>query len=94
MKYLIIKADPLSDQYETDADRRPICITDDITVWQAYGYEIFEILPNGELHIIQNYYDYDPVTEEEEEEEITEEDVEKFRQHLRQFLEKLRERED
>lgn len=92
MKYLIIKADPLSDQYETDADRRPICITDDITVWQAYGYEIFEILPNGELHIIQNYYDYDPVIEEdeEEEEELTEED----RRQIKLFLEHLFKREN
>ncbi len=92
MKYLIIKADPLSDQYETDADRRPICITDDITVWQAYGYEIFEILPNGELHIIQNYEDYDPVREEEdeEEEELTEED----RQQIKLFLDHLFKRED
>lgn len=90
MKYLIIKADPLNDPYETDADRRPICVTDDIAAWQAYGYEIFEILPNGELHIIQNYYDYDPIEEEEEEEELTEED----RQQIRLFLEHLFKREN
>lgn len=65
MKYLIIQCDELLDQYECDADRKPICITDNIDIWKAYGYEIFEILENGTFHIIQNYYDYDPVKEEE-----------------------------
>lgn len=42
-KYLIIECDELSDAYECDADRTPICLTDDFEKFNHYGYEIYEV---------------------------------------------------
>lgn len=70
MKYLIIKCTDLEDQYECDADREPICITDDYTDYKVYGYEVYEIKTDGSLEKIQNYYDYEwaeePITDDPE----------------------------
>ena len=57
--YLIVKATPLNDQYECDADRTPLCITSDDTKYQKYGYEVYRIFPNGSIRIIQDYDDFD-----------------------------------
>ena len=56
-KYLVVKCEPLSDQYECDADRTPLFITDD---WKnnAPGckFEVYEISENGNVgECIKNY---------------------------------------
>lgn len=48
MKYLIVKCTLLNDQYECDADREPICMTDDPTPY-GYGYEVYEVQGDGSL---------------------------------------------
>ena len=59
MKYLVIKCEELSDQYECDAFRKPLCVTDDISKWEAkFGYEIYRICENGKLRLIKEYDDY------------------------------------
>ena len=55
MKYLIIKCIPLSDQYECDADREPVCITNDTTAYEGKSYDIYEIHNDGSLELIQSY---------------------------------------
>lgn len=55
MKYLIIKCKELGDQWECDADRTPICITDDFDKFYQFGYEIYEILDNGTFKLIKEY---------------------------------------
>ena len=57
MKYLIIKCIPLSDQYECDADKEPICVTNDTTPYEGKSYDIYEIHSNGSLELIQSYED-------------------------------------
>ena len=57
MKYLIIKCIPLSDQYECDADREPICVTNDTTPYEGGSYDIYEIQNDGSLELIQSYED-------------------------------------
>lgn len=54
MKYLIVKFDYLNDQYECDADRVPMYLTDD---WvnnapTDYDYEVYEVQPNNFLQRI------------------------------------------
>lgn len=46
MKYLIIKCEELMDAYECDANRIPVCITEDICKYQEYGFEIYD---NGNI---------------------------------------------
>lgn len=53
MQYLIMRCDYLNDQYECDADRTPITITDNYEQWLEendpdYDYEIYEFI-NGEF---------------------------------------------
>ena len=56
MKYLIVNCEPLSDGWECDADRTPVCITNDLNrYWGVWGYEIYKIQPDGQLTLIQNY---------------------------------------
>ena len=55
MMYLIIKCDELSDQWECDAYREPICITEDYSQYNKLGYEIYEILADGNLRNIKDY---------------------------------------
>ena len=56
MKYLIVKCIPLDDQYECDADRIPLCVTEDYSTYKnVFGYEVWKIQKNGNLKKIQNY---------------------------------------
>lgn len=55
MKYLVIKCVELLDQYECDADRRPICVCDNYHKYNKKGYEIYEIRENGKLVLIHDY---------------------------------------
>jgi hypothetical protein len=60
MKYLIIECNELGDQWECDADRTPICITENPSEY-GVGYEVCEILSDGTLKKIR---DYDEALEE------------------------------
>lgn len=55
MKYLVIECAELGDQWECDADRTPICVTDDYSEYDKSGYEIYEIHEDGTLEIIRHY---------------------------------------
>lgn len=57
MKYLVIKCYELCDQYECDADRIPVCVTNDYSLYNERGYEIYKIEENGNLIKIRNYED-------------------------------------
>lgn len=58
MKYLVIKCEELSDQWECDADRVPVYVGDNIKKYYwKYGYEIYEIKVDGTLKKIQDYDD-------------------------------------
>jgi len=54
MKYLIVKCDELSDAWECDANRQPICLTDDCSTY-GYGYEVYEILSDNTFKLIKEY---------------------------------------
>jgi hypothetical protein len=52
MKYLIVKCEGLNDQYECDADRIPMYITDN---WKNnlptdYYFDVYEIFDNGRIN--------------------------------------------
>lgn len=55
MKYLVVKCVELWDSEECDADRTPICITDNYTKYNRRGYEIYSIDENGRLKQIRDY---------------------------------------
>ncbi len=55
MKYLIVECTELGDQWECDADRTPICVTDNYSKYDKRGYEIYEIQSNGKLKLIRHY---------------------------------------
>lgn len=57
MKYLVVECVTLYNQYECDADRTPICMVDEWkdTKYDAEGYEIYEVQPNGFLERIRRY---------------------------------------
>lgn len=57
MKYLIIKCVSLSDQYECDAYREPVCVTNNTALYEGKSYDIYEIHNNGSLELIQSYED-------------------------------------
>lgn len=57
MKYLIIKCDEIGDQWECDANRTPICMTDDCSKY-GYGYEVYELKPNNTFKLIKEYEEY------------------------------------
>lgn len=59
MKYLIIKCEELGDQWECDANREPVCITDNFDKYNQYGYEVYEILDDGTFELIKNYEESD-----------------------------------
>ena len=61
MKYLVVECRELGDQWECDADRTPILVTDDYSDYNSYGYEIYQIEPDGKLKLIR---EYDSVTDE------------------------------
>lgn len=54
--YLIVKCEELHDQWETDAHRTPICLTED---YSSYGldYEVYEVEEDNSLKRIKNYYE-------------------------------------
>ena len=52
MKYLIIECNELGDQWECDADRTPICMTDDYSPYGS-GYEVWEIQPDNTFKCIK-----------------------------------------
>lgn len=55
-KYLIVECNELSDPYECDADRIPLGITDDISLWKRIrGYEIYELKADGKFELIKYY---------------------------------------
>lgn len=55
MKYLVVKCDELGDQFECDADRTPICLTDDYSNYDKRGYEIYEVNSDGTFTLIREY---------------------------------------
>lgn len=55
MKYLVVKCTELNDQHECDADREPICLTDDCEKFNKYGYEIYEITSNNTFKLVKEY---------------------------------------
>lgn len=58
MKYLIVECEELGDQWECDANRAPLCITDDISKYEhEYGYEIYKVKNDGTFSLIKNYDD-------------------------------------
>ena len=59
MKYLIIKCDELGDQYECDANRTPITMTDNWMEWYKktnpdYCFEVYEF-KNNEFILVKDY---------------------------------------
>lgn len=53
-KYLIVKCE---EKIDGCIDRRPLGITDDISMWKRFkGYAIYEIKADGKLEIVK-YYD-------------------------------------
>lgn len=56
MKYLIVKCEPLSDGWECDANRIPLCVTDNPDAYKGeWGYEIYEIRSDGRTILIQDW---------------------------------------
>jgi hypothetical protein len=59
MKYLIVECDELGDQYECDANRIPITMTDDWKKWYEetkpyYSFEVYEFKDN-EFALVKDY---------------------------------------
>lgn len=55
MTYLIVECIKLCDQWECDADRIPLCVVKDYSQYNKLGYEIYEILADGNLRNIKDY---------------------------------------
>lgn len=62
MKYLVVRCVELGDQWECDADRRPVCLTEDYSKYDKHGYEIYKLNKDGTFTLVRNYED---VTKEE-----------------------------
>lgn len=56
MKYLIVKCEELGDQYECDANRIPVCITDNPSEY-GLGYEVYELEEDNTFSLIKEYDD-------------------------------------
>jgi hypothetical protein len=54
MKYLVIQCTPLGDQWECDAHRLPICMTDDPSQY-GYGYEVWRVQDDGTFVCVKEY---------------------------------------
>lgn len=54
MRYLIIQCIPLGDQWECDAHRVPVCMTDDPSQY-GYGYEVWQVQEDGTFILIKEY---------------------------------------
>lgn len=58
-KYLIVKCEPLGDQFECDANRTPICMVDDYKIFKAdYDFEVYELGVDGGFSLVKEYDDY------------------------------------
>ena len=57
VSYLICTCAPLCDQYECEADVRPLCIVSDPISYLRGSYNIYEIYENGQLSILKHYDD-------------------------------------
>lgn len=55
--YLVVKCTPLTDQYETDAHREPLCITADLVSYEGEGYEVYQIKEDGTLELVKEYWE-------------------------------------
>lgn len=53
-KYLIIKCEELGDQWECDADRTPVCMTNDYSKY-GWGYEVHELQADGTFKLVKDY---------------------------------------
>lgn len=62
MMYLVIKCNELGDQWECDADRQPVCLTNDYSKYDKRGYEIYKVNEDNTFTLIR---DYDTVSKEE-----------------------------
>lgn len=54
MKYLIVKCEELGDQYECDANRIPVCITDNPSEY-GLGYEVYELKEDNTFSLVKEY---------------------------------------
>ena len=59
-KYLIVKCEELSDQYECDADREPMFLVDDWNDWvtknhPTYLFEVYKFVDNEEAELVKDY---------------------------------------
>lgn len=52
-EYLVVKCEPLNDQYECDADRTPICVTNDYSKYNNEEYEIYAIYKDNRIKLIR-----------------------------------------
>lgn len=60
MKYLIVKCEPLSDQYECDCDREPMFLVDDWKDWveknhPTYWFEVYKFVDEEEAVLEKAY---------------------------------------
>lgn len=54
MIYLIVKCDELSDQWECDAYREPVYMTDDYSTY-GLNYEVYELQEDNTFKLIKEY---------------------------------------
>lgn len=52
--YLIVKCKELSDQYECDAMRKPVCLTENPEKY-GRGFEVYEVKPNNTFKLVKDY---------------------------------------
>lgn len=55
--YLVVAATPLADDWETDAEREPLCITTNTDPYDGEGYEVYQIKSDGTLEQIKEYWE-------------------------------------
>ena len=57
-KYLVVKCTQLLDDFECDADREILCMTNDITnYYNQFGYEVYQVEEDGGLKLIKGWQD-------------------------------------
>lgn len=54
MLYFIMQCFELGDQYECDADRTPLCLTEDPNQY-GLGYEVYQVNSDNTLTLIKDY---------------------------------------
>ena len=60
--YLVVRCEELGDQYECDANRVPVCLTEDYDKYNKRGYEIYKVLPDNTFELVR---EYDTITKED-----------------------------